>query len=148
MKRRVKGLRRVLKVRETQKRLKERALLRAGSHCTSLENNAQRLRHLHAETHESDAAESADLLAAKMELSDRLMEASHVVAISVEAARQDFARVERQSFAARAIHDGTERLLKSKVSQLRKMENRRADMSLNMLYNIDNNRRKEVGNDC
>lgn len=147
MKRRVKGLQRVLKVRETQKRLKERELLRASSHCASLENNAQRIKKLHAETHHIDATGTADLFAAKMELSDRLLEASRSVAVSVGAARQDFARAERQNFAARAVHDGTEKLLKSKVSVLRKMENCRSDLSTNMLYNIEKYRKKEHRND-
>ena len=147
MKRRVKGLKRVLKVRETQKRLQERALQRASNHCSSLENNAQRISRLHAETHESDPVPIADLFSAKMELSDRLLDASHVVAVSVQVARQDFARAERQNFAARAVHDGTERLLQSKLSLLRKMENRRTDMSINILYNIDNYKKKEPRND-
>ena len=147
MRRQVRGLARVLKVRETQKRLQERALLRASSHCASLENSARRIKHLHAETHHEDLGETADLLSAKMELSDRLLEASRVVAVSVEAARQDYATAERQSFAARATHDGTEKLLKSKRSVLRKVENRRADISVNMLYNIDKYKKRESRND-
>lgn len=147
MRRRVKGLQRVLKVRETQKRLKERAMMRASSHCASLENNAQRIRNLHAETHHTEATGTADLFAAKMELSDRLLKASDIVAASVGAARQDFATAERQNFAARAVHDGTEKLLQSKLSVLRKMENRRSDISINMLYNIDNYKKKEPRND-
>ncbi len=147
MKRHVRGLRRVLKVRDTQKRLKERALIQAGSHCASLENNAQRIKSLHAETHKDELAVTADLFAAKMELSDRLLEASCVIDVSVEAARQTLAAAERQNIAAQAIHDGTERLLKSKVSILRKFENRQADISSNALYNIDNYKKKECPND-
>ena len=113
----MKGLQRVLKVRETQKRLKERAMLRASSHCASLENNAQRIRKLHAETRHGEATGSADLFAAKMELSDRLLQASDIVAASVGVARQDFAAAERQNFAARAVHDGTEKLLNSRLSK-------------------------------
>ena len=143
MRRRVAGLRRVLKVRDTQKRLKERALMRAGSHYALLENNAQRIRHLHSETHRSEAAVTAGLLAAKMELSDRLLEASHVVEQSVQAAMQSLAAAERQNFAAQAIHDGTEKLLNAKVSLLRKAASRQQDASSNILYNIDNHRKKE-----
>lgn len=147
MKRRVRGLQRVLKVRETQKRLKERELVRASSHCASLENNAQRIKRLHAETHHNDAMGTADLFAARMELSDRLLEASRSVAVSMGVARQDFARAERQNFAARAVRDGTEKLLRSKVSVLRKMENSRSDISANMLYNTDKYKKKESRND-
>lgn len=147
MKRRVRGLRRVLKVRDTQKRLKERALIQAGSRYTLLENNAQRIKSLHAETHKSEVAVTARLFAAKMELSDRLMEASRVVEVSVQAAMQNLAAAERQNFAAQAIHDGTEKLLKSKVSMLRKTEARQEDASSNILYNIDNYRKKEHRDD-
>tara|TARA_R110000824_G_scaffold305316_3_gene493189 strand:+ start:5112 stop:5558 length:447 start_codon:yes stop_codon:yes gene_type:complete len=143
MKRRVRGLRRVLKVRDTQKRLKERALIQAGSHCASMENNAQRIKNLHAETHQNDVAVTAGFLAAKMELSDRLLEASFVVEVSVQAAMQNLAAAERQNFAAQAIHDGTEKLLKSKVSMLRKRDVRQEDASSNILYNIDNYKKKE-----
>lgn len=143
MKRRIRGLKRVLKVRETQKRLQERALMQAGSHCALMENNAQRIRSLHAETHQSEAAATAGLLAAKMEISDRLLEASHVIDISVEAAMQKLAAAERQNLAAQAIHDGTEKLLKSKVSMLRKHEVRREGVSTNILYNISNFKNKE-----
>ena len=147
MKRRVRGLRRVLKVRETQKRLKERALMQAGSHCAFLENNAQRIKNLHAETHTSEVAETAGAFAAKMELSDRLLDASLVVEVSVQAAMQNLAAAERQNFAAQAIHDGTEKLLKSKVSTLRKTQTRQTDISNNILYNIDNNKKRERRDD-
>lgn len=147
MKRRVKGLRRVLKVRDTQKRLKERAVMQAGNHYASMEKNARRIRALHAETHESDAAVTADIFASKMELSDRLLEATRMVEASVQTARQNLAAAERQNFAAQAMHDGTERLLKSKVSTLRKTASRKADSSSNMLYNIDNQKKKERRDD-
>ncbi|QJB68021.1 hypothetical protein [Parasphingorhabdus halotolerans] len=147
MKQRVRALRRILKVRNTQKRLKERALMRAGSHYAFLESNAQRIRNLRAETHESEVVLTAGLFAAKMELSDRLMEASRVVEVSVQAAMQILAAAERQNSAAQAIHEGTEKLLKSKVSILRKMENRQADVSSNILYNIENYRKKESCDD-
>ena len=147
MKRRVRGRQRVLKVRETQKRLKESALVRANSHCVSLENNVQRIKKLHAETHHIEVTGTAHLFAAKMELSDRLLEATRSVAASAGVARQDFARAERQNFAARALHDGTEKLLKSKVSVLQKMENSRSDLSANMLYNIGKYKIKESRND-
>ena len=143
MKRRVRGLRRVLKVRDTQKRLKERALMRAGSHYALVESNAQRIRNLHSETHQSEAAVTAGFLAAKMELSDRLLDASHVVEVSVQAAMQSLAAAERQNLAAQAIHEGTEKLLKAKVSILRKTEARQEDATSNILYNIDNYRKKE-----
>tara|TARA_R110002124_G_scaffold228047_1_gene393439 strand:- start:27 stop:467 length:441 start_codon:yes stop_codon:yes gene_type:complete len=142
MKQRVRGLRRVLKVRDTQKRLKERALMQAGSHCASMEDNARKIKSLHAETHKSEAAVTAGSLAAKMEISDRLLEASHVVEISVQAAMQNLAAAERQNFAAQAIHDGTEKLLKSKVSMLRKRDVRQADSSSNLLYNINNYKKR------
>ncbi len=147
MKRRVRGLRRVLKVRDTQKRLKERALIQAGSHYALLENNVQRIKSLHAETHQSEVAVTAGLFSAKMELSDRLMEASRVVELSAQAAMQVLAAAERQNFAAQAIHDGTEKLLKSKVSILRKAETRQEDTSSNILYNIDNYKKKEHRDD-
>jgi hypothetical protein len=143
MKRRVRGLRRILKVRDTQKRLKERALMRAGSHYAFLEGNAEKIRNLRAETHQNDVAVTAGLFAAKMELSDRLREASRVVDVSVQAAMQILAAAERQNFAAQAIHEGTEKLLKSKVSMLRKTEAKQEDASSNILYNIDNYRKKE-----
>jgi hypothetical protein len=143
MRRRVRGLRRVLKVRDTQKRLKERALIQAGSHYALLENNAQRIRSLHSETHQSEVAVTAGLLASKMELSDRLLDASHVVDVSVQAAMQSLAAAERQNFAAQAIHDGTEKLLNAKISLLRKADARQQDVSSNILYNIDNHRKKE-----
>lgn len=143
MKRRVRGLRRVLKVRDTQKRLKERALMRAGSHYALVESNAQRIRNLHSETHQSEAAVTAGFLAAKMELSDRLLDASHVVEVSVQAAMQSLAAAERQNFAAQAIHEGTEKLLKAKVSILRKTEARQEDATSNILYNVDKYRKKE-----
>ena len=133
----------MLKVRDTQKRLKERALMRAGSHYALVESNAQRIRNLHSETHQSEAAVTAGFLAAKMELSDRLLDASHVVEVSVQAAMQSLAAAERQNFAAQAIHEGTEKLLKAKVSILRKTEARQEDATSNILYNIDNYRKKE-----
>ena len=117
--------------------------MRAGSYYTLLENNAQRIRNLHSETHQNEVAATAGLLAAKMELSDRLLDASHVVDASVQAAMQSLAAAERQNFAAQAIHDGTEKLLKAKISLLRKAEARQQDASSNILYNIDNNRKKE-----
>ena len=143
MRRRVKGLQRVLKVRDTQKRLKERALMQAGSHYALMENNAQRIKNLHIETHQSGVAVTAGLLAAKMELSDRLLDASHVVEASVQSAMQSLAAAERQNFAAQAIHDGTEKLLNAKLSLLRKAKARQEDSSNNILYNIDNYIKKE-----
>ena len=147
MKQRVRGVRRVLKVRDTQKRLKELALLQAGSHCASMEDSAKRIKRLHAETHRSETAVTAGSLAAMMELSDRLLEASDVVEESVQNAMQNLAAAERQNLAAQVIHDGTERLLKSKVSMLRKMDARQADYSGNMLYNIVNYQNKERSDD-
>lgn len=147
MKRRVRGLQRILKVRDAQKRLKSSALMRAGNHCSSLESNAQRIKSLYAETRQNDVAENADLFAAKLELSDRLLEASRVLDVSIQTARQDFSAAERQSFAARRVHDGTEKLLKSKVSTLRKAEVFQTDVSNNILYNIGNIRKKERRND-
>ncbi|WP_339827516.1 hypothetical protein [uncultured Parasphingorhabdus sp.] len=147
MKQRVRGVRRVLKVRDTQKRLKELALLQAGSHCASMEDSAKRIKRLHAETHRSETAVTAGSLAAMMELSDRLLEASDVVEVSVQNAMQNLAAAERQNLAAQVIHDGTERLLKSKVSMLRKMDARQADYSGNMLYNIVNYQNKERSDD-
>ena len=84
---------------------------------------------------------------AKLELSDRLLEASRVLDVSIQTARQDFSAAERQSFAARRVHDGTEKLLKSKVSTLRKAEVFQTDVSNNILYNIGNVRKKERRND-
>lgn len=147
MKQRVRGLRRVLKVRDTQKRMQERALLRAGNHYAGLESNAQRIRNLHNETHQGEVAGTAGLLAARMELSDRLLVASHVVEVSVRDARQELAAAERQNLAARAIHDGTEKLLHSRISILRKTERHKADISTNILYNIDNIKKKERRDD-
>lgn len=147
MKQNVRGLRRVLKVRDTQKRMKERALMQAGNHYAGLENNAQRIRMLHSETHQGQVGGTARFLAATMELSDRLLHASHVVEISVRDARQELAAAERQNLAAQAIHDGTEKLLNSKVSTLRKREGQKQDISTNILYNIENIRKKERGND-
>ena len=147
MKRRVHGLRRVLKIRDTQKRLKERALMQAGNHYALQESNAERIRLLHAETHSANSSGTAGSLAANLELSDRLRAASRVVEASVEAAMQNLAAAERQNLAAQAIHDGTEKLLKSKVATLRRSEDRKTDMSSNLLYNIDNVKKKERRDD-
>ena len=117
--------------------------MQAGSHYALLENNAQRIRNLHSETHQSEVAVTAGLLAAKMELSDRLLDASHVVEVSVQAAMQSLAAAERQNFAAQAIHDGTEKLLNAKLLLLRKAKARQEDSSNNILYNIDNYKQKE-----
>ena len=117
--------------------------MQAGSHYALMENNAQRIKNLHIETHQSGVAVTAGLLAAKMELSDRLLDASHVVEASVQSAMQSLAAAERQNFAAQAIHDGTEKLLNAKLSLLRKAKARQEDSSNNILYNIDNYIKKE-----
>ena len=121
--------------------------MQAGNHCASLENNAQRIKNLHAETRQNDMAVTAGSLAAKMELSDRLLKASYVVEESVQVAMQNLAAAERQNLAAQAIHDGTEKLLKSKISMLRKRDTRQQDISSNILYNIGNYKRRERRDD-
>ncbi|WP_417593957.1 hypothetical protein [Parasphingorhabdus sp.] len=121
--------------------------MQAGNHCASLENNAQRIKNLHAETRQNDVAATAGSLAAKMELSDRLLKASDVVEESVQVAMQNLAAAERQNLAAQAIHDGTEKLLKSKISSLRKRDIRQQDLSSNILYNIGNYKRRERRDD-
>ncbi len=121
--------------------------MQAGNHCASLENNAQKIKNLHAETRQNDVAVTAGTLAAKMELSDRLLEASYVVEESVQVALQNFATAERQKFAAQAIHDGTEKLLKSKISTLNKRDIRQQDLSSNILYNIDKYKKRERRDD-
>ena len=102
MKRRMKGLQRILKVRDTQKRLKETALQKAGNHCAALKHSATRIKHLHAETLSHGITEQADMLAAKMELADRLVDAQHKMDVSIETARQEFADAERQNIAAQS----------------------------------------------
>lgn len=147
MKRRMKGLQRILKVRDTQKRLKETALQKAGNHCAALKHSATRIKNLHAETLSHGIAEQADMLAAKMELAERLVDAQQKMDVSIETARQEFAHAERQNIAAQSTYEGTDKLLKSKLRKARRAEIFHADISHNMLYNIDNKRRKERRND-
>ena len=141
MKRRVKGLQRILNVRDTQKKMKERALQQASNQCTALEHSATRIKNLQMETLSHSLADDVDMLSAKMELIGRLADAETKMEQSIETARQAFAHAERQNFAARAAYEGTEKLLKSKRKKLRKMEVFKADKRNNILYNIDNIRK-------
>ncbi len=145
MKRKVKGLQRILKVRETQKKLKESALAKAGSHCATLEHNAQRIKNLHSETQSDVKAEAADMLAARMELSGRLLDAERSIERSMVTARQDFAHAERQNIAAQSTYEGTEKLLQTNMKKARKAEVFKSDVRYNILYNISKNRKKGSG---
>jgi len=147
MKRRMKGLQRILKVRDTQKKLKETALQKASNQCSALKNSATRIKNLQFETLSHADAENANLLSAKMELVGRLVDAERKIELSIETARQDFAHAERQNIAARATYEGTEKLLNSKRKKLQKAEIYKADNEHNILYNIDNNKRREWSDD-
>lgn len=147
MKRKVKGLQRILKVRDTQKKLKEMALAKAGKHCATLEHNASRIRKLHIETLSDVEAVSADTLSARMELSGRLVDAERSIEASIETARQDFAHAERQNLAARTTYEGTEKLLQSNLRKARRAEMFKTDVRHNILYNIGNNRKKDHRDD-
>jgi len=143
MTRKVKGLQRILKVRDTQKKLKEIALTKAGNHCAALEHNVSRIRKLHTETLSDVEAVDADMLSARMELSGRLVDAERSIEASIETARQDFAHAERQNIAARTTFESTEKLLHSNLRKARKAEVFKTDISNNILYNIGNNKRKD-----
>jgi hypothetical protein len=145
MKRRMKGLQRILKVRDTQKKLKEAALQKAGNHVSALEHSATRIKYLQTETLAQDRGGSASQLSAKMELAGRLMNAERKMEVSIESARQEFAYAERQNLAARSTYDGTEKLLNSTIKRVRKAEVFKGELDNNLLYNIDNNRKKESG---
>lgn len=147
MKRRVKGLQRILKVRDTQKKLKETALQKASNHCSALEQSVMRIKSLQLETLSPAEAENADMLSAKMELASRLVDAERKMEVTIETARQDFADAERQNLAARSACEGTAKLLSSKQKKIRKATVLKADTENNILYNIDNNKRKELRND-
>ncbi|GAA0466936.1 hypothetical protein GCM10009096_04550 [Parasphingorhabdus litoris] len=147
MKRKVKGLQRILKVRDTQKKLKESALAKAGNQCAILEQNASRIRNLQNETLSGVEAIDADMLSARMELSERLVDAERSIEASMETARQDFAHAERQNLAARTTYEGTEKLLNSNLQKARKSENFKNDIRHNILYNIGNNKKKDRRDD-
>ncbi len=147
MKRKVKGLQRILKVRDTQKKLKEMALAKAGNHCAALEHNADRIRKLQIESLSDVQAVNADMLSARMELSGRLVDAERSIEASMEKARQDFAHAERQNLAARTTYEGTEKLLHSNLRKARKAEIFKTDVRHNILYNIGNNRKKDRRDD-
>lgn len=139
MKRRMRGLQRILKVRDAQKRLKETALQKASNQCQALQHSATRIRNLQLETLSQAEADSVDMLSARMELVGRLVDAEQKMEISIESARQEFAHAERQNIAARASYEGTEKVLKSKRKKMEKLEVFKADNQHNILYNIDNN---------
>lgn len=143
MKRKVRGLKRILKVRDTQKKLKEIALVKAGNHCVALEHNANRIRNLQNEALSDTEAINADMLSARMELSGRLVDAERSIEASIETARQDFAHAERQNLAARKTFESTEKLLHSHLRKARKAEIFKTDVRHNILYNIDNNKKKD-----
>lgn len=141
MKRRMRGLQRILKVRDTQKRLKETALQKASNHCQALQHSATRIKNLQLETLSQAEADSVDMLSAKMELVGRLADAERKMEISIETARQEFAHAERQNIAARATYEGTEKVLKSKRKTMEKLEVFKVDNQNNILYNIDKSNR-------
>ncbi len=147
MKRKVKGLQRILKVRDTQKKLKESALAKAANRCASLQNSADRIRGLQTEIFSDVEAISADMLSARMELSGRLVDAERSIEASIETARQEFAHAERQSLAARSTYEGTEKLLQSNLRKARKAEIFKTDIKHNILYNIGNNKKKDRRDD-
>ncbi len=147
MKRRMKGLSRILKVRDTQKKLKETALQKASNHCSALQHSATRIKNLQLETLSHADADNVDMLSARMELAGRLADAERKMEISIETARQEFAHAERQNIAARASFEGTEKLLNSKRRKVRKLEVFKTDNENNILYNIDNNKKTERHND-
>lgn len=143
----MKGLQRILKVRDTQKKLKESALAKVGKHCATLEHNADRIRKLHIDTQSDVEAINADMLSARMELSGRLVNAERSIEAAIETARQDFAHAERQNLAARTTYEGTEKLLHSNLRKARKAEIFKTDVRHNILYNISNNRKKDRRDD-
>lgn len=147
MKRKVKGLQRILKVRDTQKKLKESALAKAGNHCVTLEHNATRIKNLQTETLSDVEAISVDMLSARMELSGRLVHAERSIEASIETARQVFAHAERQRLAARTTYEGTEKLLHSNLRKARRAETFKTDVRHNILYNIGINRKKDSRDD-
>lgn len=140
-------MQRILKVREAQRKLKERALQAAGNHWATLEQSAIRIKLLYAETLSHSEAEDVDTLSAKMELANRLVDAEQKMEVSIETARQDFAHAERQNFAARATYDGAEKVLNSKVKKARRAREFRTQIDHNILYNMDNKRKKDRRND-
>ncbi|MEP3227119.1 MAG: hypothetical protein ABJO01_14165 [Parasphingorhabdus sp.] len=133
---------RILKIRDTQKRLKENALAKAGNHCAALEHNASRIRNLQTDVQAGVEAIPADMFAARMELTERLIDAEQTLSVSIETARQDFAHAERQNLAARTTYESTEKLLQSNLHKAQKAERYNADIRHNILYNIDKNKRK------
>lgn len=143
MKRKIKALQRILKVRDTQKKLKESALAKAGNQCATLQHNVSRIRSLQTDTHSDTEAISADMLSSRMELLGRLVKAERSIEASMETARQDFALAERQSLAARTTFESTEKLLHSNLRKARKAEIFKTDIRHNILYNIGNNRKKD-----
>ena len=147
MKRKVKGLQRILKVRDTQKKLKELALAKAHNHCAVLEHNKSRIKKLHTETLSNVEAVDADMLSARMELSGRLVDAERSIEASIETARQDFAHAERQNLAARTTYESTEKLFHSSLKKARRAEIFKTDIRHNLLYNIGNNKRKDCRDD-
>ncbi|MEH6756223.1 MAG: hypothetical protein V7676_01780 [Parasphingorhabdus sp.] len=147
MTRKVKGLQRILKVRDTQKKLKESALAKANNHCVALEHSASRIRSLQTETLSHAQAIDVDMLSARMELSGRLVDAERSVEASMITARQDFAHAERQNLAARTSYEGTEKLLHSNLRKARRAEMFKTDIRHNILYNISNNKKKDRSDD-
>ncbi len=147
MKRKVKGLQRILKVRDTQKKLKESALAKAGNRCAMLQDSADRIRGLQTEIFSDVEAIDADMLSARMELSGRLVDAERSIEASMETARQEFAHAERQSLAARTTYESTEKLLQSNLRKARKAETFKTDIKHNILYNIGNNKKKDSRDD-
>lgn len=147
MKQRIKGLERILKVRDTQKKQAETELLKASNRCSLLENNLRRVKYLQGETSTGSPYSEASFLAAKGELADRLVKAERILERSIETARQDFARAERQNFAARSTYDGTEKLLDTELIQAKKSAVLKSNIQNNILYNIDNNRKKDRHDD-
>ncbi|QTD55456.1 hypothetical protein [Parasphingorhabdus cellanae] len=138
----MKGLQRILKVRDTQKKLKESELAKAGNHCTALQNSAARIKGLQTDIFSDVEAIDADMLSARMELSGRLVDAERSIEASIETARQEFAQAERQSLAARTTYESTEKILQSNLRKAQKAETFKADIKHNILYNIGKNKKK------
>ncbi len=144
MKRRLAKMKRILSVRDTQMKLSEHELAKAGHRYRMLEENAERIRKLQTATRIETAEQHADMLSAGMELFGRLMQAESNMAVSISEAREDLAGAERQNLAAKANFESTEKLFENQRKHASKTATFKANNQINLLYN---NKNMETRND-
>jgi len=125
MKRQLATHKRILKVRETLRRVAIGRAMDARGQLEGLEQRSSQLSKLRLTMFENMNCAEGHLLAARMELGHRLIGADNQVSLAVVDARQAVAEKDRQTIAAHIERDAMRKLIERRSAGLEKESERR-----------------------